>query len=210
MEHISKIIIGLAAIYISLHIIGFGIRNVDAEDMGIHSYKLYDDFTYKKLIDDYVDGQEKEKLQEQYEAYLEQYEREMEVVRRREDMISRGSDRGIFTATAYDLTVTSTGKKESHPAYGITKSGISLKGQTLESARAIAVDPKIIPLNSKVYIEFLDDEYKHLEGIYDAIDTGSAIKGKKIDIFFGDTGDSKTDQAVWDFGRRKVKLTILE
>lgn len=114
-----------------------------------------------------------------------------------------------FIATAYDLTVQSCGKKESHPSYGITANGTSLKGHTLDSARAIAVDPKIIKLGSKVHIEFLDDEYKHLDGIFTAVDTGGAIKGKKIDIFFGDTGDKKTDQSVWDFGKRKVRIRLI-
>lgn len=41
--------------------------------------------------------------------------------------------------------------------------------------KTIAVDPKIIPLHSIVYIEGL--------GYYVAEDTGSAIKGNKIDIF---------------------------
>lgn len=114
-----------------------------------------------------------------------------------------------FIATAYDLTVQSCGKKESHPAYGITANGTSLKGHTLDSARAIAVDPKVIKLGSKVHIEFLDEEYKHLDGEYTAVDTGGVIKGKKIDIFFGDTGDKKTDQSVWDFGKRKVRVSII-
>ena len=41
--------------------------------------------------------------------------------------------------------------------------------------KTIAVDPKIIPLHSIVYIEDL--------GYFVAEDTGSAIKGNKIDIF---------------------------
>ena len=137
---------------------------------------------------------------------IAQQEAERERVK---NLVSRGSDRGMFTATAYDLTVASCGKKQSHPAYGITANGTSLKGHTLESARAIAVDPKVIKLGSKVYIEFLDEEYEHLNGEYIAVDTGRLIKGKRVDIFFGDTGDSKTDQAVWDFGKRKIKVTVL-
>ena len=44
-----------------------------------------------------------------------------------------------------------------------------------KEGRTIAVDPKIIPKNSLVYIEGW--------GYYIAEDTGSAIKGKRIDIF---------------------------
>lgn len=43
--------------------------------------------------------------------------------------------------------------------------------------KTIAVDPRVIPLHSIVYIEGL--------GYYVAEDTGSAIKGNKIDIFVG-------------------------
>ena len=48
--------------------------------------------------------------------------------------------------------------------------------------KTIAVDPKIIPLHSIVYIEGL--------GYYVAEDTGSAIKGNKIDIFVGSKAEA--------------------
>ena len=40
----------------------------------------------------------------------------------------------------------------------------------------IATDPKVIPLGSKVYIPYFDK-------VFIAEDTGSAIKGNKIDIY---------------------------
>ena len=163
--------------------------------------KMLDLPSVSKLAEDEIKRIEEEKV-------AIELEREREI-RRERDIVSRGTDRGLFTATAYDLSVQSCGKKESHPAYGITANGTSLKGHTLESARAIAVDPKVIKLGSKVHIEFLDDEYKYLNGIFLAVDTGSAIKGKKIDLFFGDTGDSKTSQDLWDFGKRKIKVTVI-
>lgn len=116
---------------------------------------------------------------------------------------------GKFTATAYDLTVASCGKTQDHPAYGITASGFNLEGHTLESARAIAVDRNVIPLGTKVRLEF-SEGWEYLDGVYTAVDTGSAIKGNKVDIFFGDTGDSDTDQIVWDFGRREVKVYLAD
>ena len=128
---------------------------------------------------------------------------------------SRGGDRpktkslGTFTATTYDLTVASCGKKQSHPQYGITRSGYSLVGQTRESAMTIATDPSVIPLGTRVRVTFKDKDWEHWNGIYTARDTGSAIKGRIIDIFYKDTGDSKTDQVVWDFGRREVELEII-
>lgn len=60
----------------------------------------------------------------------------------------------------------------------------------------IAVDPKIIPLGSLVYIEDL--------GLALATDTGSAIKGMLIDICF-----TNMDEAM-DWGRKDVEVFILQ
>ncbi|MBZ3763554.1 SH3 domain-containing protein [Bacillus cereus] len=61
--------------------------------------------------------------------------------------------------------------------------------------RIIAVDPKVIPLGSKVWVE----------GYGEAIagDTGSAIKGNRIDVLMG----SKSKAMNW--GRKTVKVKIL-
>lgn len=106
-----------------------------------------------------------------------------------------------FTITAYDNSVESQGKWVDQ-----TATGFNLKGHSLESAKCIAVDPTIIPLGSKVQLIF-DDEYKHLNDVYIARDTGGAIKGKRIDLFMGDGVDKKI---VNDFGKRKVKVIILD
>ena len=114
----------------------------------------------------------------------------------------QSSRTNIFIATAYDLSFASCGKEPSHPQYGISASGVDLKGKSLED-RFIAVDPKVIKLGSVVHIEFFEP-YQHLTGYYTAVDTGGAIKGNKVDIFFG-SGD--VSQAVKNFGRRQVKIT---
>ena len=106
-----------------------------------------------------------------------------------------------FEITAYDNTVQSQGKWVDQ-----TASGFNLKGHSLESAKCIAVDPKVIPLGSKVKLYF-DEEYKHLNGIYIARDTGGAIKGNKIDLFMG---DGPVRKEVMAFGRRKVQVEIIE
>ena len=57
-------------------------------------------------------------------------------------------------------------------------SGMPAKnGEPLKENYTIAVDPKVIPLNS--FVEINGKRYK-------ACDTGSAIKGNKIDIFVDD------------------------
>lgn len=118
--------------------------------------------------------------------------------------VTRGSYKKThtFEATAYDLTVASCGKGTDHPQYGITRSGLSLVGKDIKD-KYIAVDPSVIPLGSKVYVEFFEP-YKHLNGTYTAVDTGGAIKGRKIDVYFGELNVSKQ---VSNFGRRKVKVS---
>ena len=95
------------------------------------------------------------------------------------------------TLTAYTSGAESTGKTPSHPAYGITKSGVKAS-----EGRTIAVDPKVIPLGTTVFIEGV--------GIRKAEDIGSAIKGSKIDVYMEDV-----DEAI-DFGVKKnVKVYVL-
>lgn len=95
------------------------------------------------------------------------------------------------TLTAYTAGKESTGKTPSHPQYGITYSGARA-----EEGRTVAVDPKVIPIGSTVYIEGI--------GIRKAEDTGSAIKGSKIDVFMNDVGEART------FGVKKnVKVFVL-
>lgn len=63
----------------------------------------------------------------------------------------------------------------------------------------IAVDPKVIPLRSRVYIEYPDGT-----GAYAvAEDTGGAIKGNRIDIAM------KSVPVAYDFGIQKVKVYVL-
>ncbi|MBT2757255.1 LysM peptidoglycan-binding domain-containing protein [Mesobacillus foraminis] len=77
---------------------------------------------------------------------------------------------------------------------GITYTGINLKKNP--NAKVISVDPKVIPLGSKVYVEGY--------GYAVAADKGSAIKGKRIDVFM----NSYNKAIQW--GRRTVKVQILK
>jgi len=88
------------------------------------------------------------------------------------------------TLTAYSAGFESTGKTEDHPQYGITASGTRVK-----EGRTIAVDPNVIPLGWWVYIEGI--------GFRRAEDKGSAIKGKKIDIYYD--SEAKAER----FGKKK-------
>ncbi len=76
-------------------------------------------------------------------------------------------------------------------AYSSQEPGIGTRtatGTTVTEGRTIAVDPNVIPLGWWVYIEGI--------GYRKAEDTGSAIKGKKIDLYY----DSL--QTALNFGRK--------
>lgn len=119
-------------------------------------------------------------------------------------------DLGVFTVTAYDLSVQSCGKPIGHRYYGITANGTNLTGHTWETARAVAVDPKVIPLGSEIQVTFTNEDYSKYDGVYIAVDTGGAIKGRKIDFFMGDFNQEKTHQVVWDFGKTQAKIELIE
>lgn len=100
------------------------------------------------------------------------------------------------TATAYDLSYESTGKYPGQPGHGLTATGTYCKKGT------VAVDPRVIPLGSRLYIEADNGSWTY--GYAVAEDTGGAIKGNKVDLFF------YTPQEVRNFGRRTAKVYILE
>lgn len=112
-------------------------------------------------------------------------------------------------ATAYDLSVQSCGKLPSHKEYGITYSGRSIAGKTRLEAACVAIDPKVIPLGSLLYISFDDYDYKQYNGIYQALDIGSGVKGKHVDIFLGDFNSTKEHKKVTNFGVTKCRVLII-
>jgi len=68
----------------------------------------------------------------------------------------------------------------------------------------IAVDPKVIPLGTMVYVESPNGGKTWVYGTARAEDTGGAIKGTIIDLFF----DTRAE--CWKFGRRNCTIYILE
>ena len=85
-----------------------------------------------------------------------------------------------FEATAYSL-------------HGITRSG------TYVRRGIIAADPRVLPLGSVVHLKA-----GNYSGVYTVKDTGSAIKGKRIDLWVGSSREA------FCFGRRNVRLTVLK
>ena len=101
-----------------------------------------------------------------------------------------------MTATAYDLSYESCGKRPGDRGYGITASGMKA------GYGVVAVDPRVIPLGTKLYIESPNGSWTYGESV--AGDTGGAIKGNKIDLFF------PTRSQCLQFGRQTARVYVLE
>lgn len=120
------------------------------------------------------------------------------------EIIKQGTARAVLTeqgykryikrltmsATAYSLEYCCTGKRPGHPAFGITASGMRA------TEGVVAVDPRVIPLGTRLYIEGY--------GLSIAGDTGGAVRGNVIDLFFYDHA------RVIAFGRQTRNVYILE
>ncbi len=104
------------------------------------------------------------------------------------------------TATAYCLCQKCCGKSPSSPGYGVTASGLKIIPGT--GMKVIAVDPKVIPLGSKVYVQGLNGAWDY--GYAVAGDTGGAIKSMKIDLYM----DSHEETLNW--GRKKVNIYVVD
>ena len=110
----------------------------------------------------------------------------------------------VSTARPREVTTTTTAvEKNVVASETYTATAYSLHGRTatgVVTARGmIAADPRVLPLGSRVRIEA-----GSYSGEYLVTDTGGAVKGHRIDIW------TPTSRDAMRFGRRVVKLTVLE
>ncbi|WP_018753083.1 3D domain-containing protein [Paenibacillus sanguinis] len=98
-------------------------------------------------------------------------------------------------ATGYTAGYESTGKKPSHPQYGITYSGVKVR-RDKKTVSTIAADLKLFPIGTILYIPGY--------GYGVVADKGSAIRGHKIDLYF-DT----TKQVYKEWGKKEVEVQIV-
>lgn len=129
----------------------------------------------------------------------------------RDRVVIRGAETAALPVDNGDNTITTAGgevlrysraidgKATAYncPGYvGHTASG------TIAEVGKVAVDPRVIPLGSKLYVVTQDGQYVY--GYCVAEDTGGLIKGNKVDLYF----------ATWDeciqFGYRPVTIYVLE
>jgi len=99
---------------------------------------------------------------------------------------SSGGKEFYVTATAYTA--------HCNGCTGKTATGLDLRANP--NLKVIAVDPSVIPLGSKVWVEGY--------GYAVAGDTGGAIKGNRIDLHVPTKSDA------YNFGRRKVKIKVID
>lgn len=81
------------------------------------------------------------------------------------------------------------------------RAGITATG-TVVHIGTIAVDPKVIPLGSKLYI--VSDDGQYLYGYGTAEDTGGLIKGNRVDLYMDTTAEC------FQFGARRVTVYVLD
>ncbi len=114
-----------------------------------------------------------------------------------ENKIITAGDGSSYEYTAV-IDVTATAYHRVEDGGEITASG------TVTQYGTIAVDPRVIPLGSRLYVvsDGGDRSWSYGPGL--AEDTGGLIKGAKIDLFFM-TGDEAND-----FGIRPAKVYILK
>ncbi|WP_309445937.1 cell wall-binding protein EntB [Bacillus thuringiensis] len=142
-------------------------------------------------------AKEEEKAREIAKAKEE--ERAREIAKAKEEERAKEVSQNNIQSAKRELTVVATAytaDPSENGTYGgrvLTAMGHDLTANP--NMRIIAVDPKVIPLGSKVWVE----------GYGEAIagDTGSAIKGNRIDVLMG----SKSKAMNW--GRKTVKVKIL-
>lgn len=104
----------------------------------------------------------------------------------------------VITVSGTSFKYSKVLKNVSMTAYSSEEPGIGTKtasGTRVTEGRTIAVDPKVIPIGWWVYIEGL--------GFRRAEDTGGAIKGNKIDVYYDSV------KHALNFGRKKGKTVYV-
>lgn len=96
-------------------------------------------------------------------------------------------------ATGYTAGAESTGKRPSHPAFGITASGVRVRRDVVST---IAADPDVFPIGTLLHIPGY--------GYGVVADTGSRIKGSRIDLYF-----PTVRQVYREWGKKTVEVEIV-
>ncbi|MGG0032765.1 LysM peptidoglycan-binding domain-containing protein [Priestia megaterium] len=135
-------------------------------------------------------AQAEQAQKEQQQAQAEQAQKEQQAQAQQQQQPAESSQQ----ASGKSMTVEATAYTANCAGCsGTTATGVDLKANP--NQKVIAVDPSVIPLGSKVYVEGYGEAV--------AADTGGAIKGNRIDVFVPAEGDAQ------QFGRKSVKITVM-
>lgn len=104
-----------------------------------------------------------------------------------------GEIAGVVGGYAYSRVISA--KATAYCDHGKTASGIQSK------VGVVAVDPRVIPLGTRLYIESADGSWNY--GVCLAGDTGGLIKGNRVDLFYNTYGECI------QFGRRACNIYVL-
>jgi 3D (Asp-Asp-Asp) domain-containing protein len=99
-------------------------------------------------------------------------------------------------ATGYYAGKESTGKNPGHPEYGVTFSGMKVQ-RNKNSFSTIAADPSVFPLGTVLFIPGY--------GYGVVADTGGAIKGNRIDLYF-----ETKDQVYKEWGKKTLNVVVVK
>ncbi|MDI6704509.1 MAG: 3D domain-containing protein [bacterium] len=102
-----------------------------------------------------------------------------------DQLVDKEIDLGIFLATGYTSHPNCTGEWTD----GYTATGVKAR------YGIVAIDPKVIPLKSKLWVEGY--------GYCKAEDTGRHIKGRRIDLFFNTYWEAKR------YGKKRIRVKLI-
>ena len=128
---------------------------------------------------------ELENVREQQRKLTEQVE---EIKQQQEEWLERFEVRSM-EATAYTHVAVPGVADINGTGDGITASGLPVQ------EGIVAVDPRVIPLGTRVWVEGF--------GVLIAADTGGAIRGDRLDIFMDDKKAAK------NFGRKMLRVFVI-
>lgn len=109
-------------------------------------------------------------------------------------MIGQNIRQKKVVATGYTAGVESTGKHPDHPGYGITYSGVKVKRDLYST---VAADPNVFPIGTILFIP----DYGY--GV--VADTGGAIKGNRLDLYYETVKDVYND-----WGKKQLDVYVIK
>ncbi|MFK9090007.1 3D domain-containing protein [Bacillus salipaludis] len=98
------------------------------------------------------------------------------------------------TATGYTAGFESTGKRQGHPEYGITYSGVKVKRDLFST---VAADLNVFPIGTILFIPGY--------GYGVVADKGGAIKGNELDLYY-----QTVEDVYKHWGKRQVDVYVVE